>query len=338
MKNNDNRVFIIAEAGVNHNGCLELAKKMVGCASDAGVDAVKFQTFNTEELVCEKAPKAEYQKRATGKEESQFTMLKNLELSLGDHKAIINLCKEQGIIFISSPFDCKSIEMLASLDVDIYKIPSGEITNFPYLRKIGKLNKKIIMSTGMADMKEVKDALYILMDNGTAKDNISLLHCNTDYPTAMKDVNLRIMQTIKSELDVVVGISDHSLGVEVPIAAVALGARIVEKHFTLDKNMEGPDHKASLDPVELKNMVASIRNTEEALGEFAKILTASELENKSLVRKSIVASQPIKQGQMFTEENITVKRPENGLSPMLWDEVLGMEAKKDFNRDEVIEL
>jgi len=289
-------------------------------------------------LISKFAPKAEYQEKTTGVDESQLEMVKRLELDINAHKELLTCCKDKGIIFISSPFDLESIDLLNELGLEIFKIPSGEITNLPYLRKIGKLKKKIILSTGMADLGEIEDALDILIDAGTPKKDIMVLHCNTGYPTPMEDVNLRTMITIKDAFQIDVGYSDHTLGIEVPIAAVALGARVIEKHFTLDKDMPGPDHRASLEPCELKAMVKAIRNIERILGDGIKKPSPSEMENIHLVRKSIVAARDIKKGKVFTEENITVKRPGNGISPMDWKNVIGRRAIKDFKKDELIEV
>ena len=329
-------VFIIAEAGVNHNGSIDLAKKLIDVASASGADAVKFQTFKADNLEKKKKKKAVYQKENTDKEESQFNMLKKLELDIEAHKELISYCSNKKIIFLSSPFDHESIELLNDLGLEILKIPSGEITNLLYLRHIGKLNKKIILSTGMSNMDEVKNALDILVNSGTKKNNITILHANTEYPTPMEDVNLRAMLTIGKELGVNFGYSDHTLGIEVDIAAVALGACVIEKHFTLDCNMEGPDHKASLEPYQLKEMVKAIRNTELALGSDIKEPSKSEIPNIEIGRKSIVAKTKIKKGDILNETNLAVKRPGNGVSPMKWDEVVGTKAKRDYNEDELI--
>ena len=329
-------VFIIAEAGVNHNGSIELAFKLIDAAVESGADAVKFQTFKAENLVSKNTQKAEYQKQTTNPLESQLDMLKKLELDVDVHKKLIKYCNAKGIMFLSSPFDHDSIDLLNELGLKIYKIPSGEITNLPYLRRIGSLAKQVILSTGMSTLKEVGDALTILVDSGTKKENITVLHANTMYPTPMKDVNLNAMQTIQKEFDVAVGYSDHTLGIEIDIAAVAMGASIVEKHFTLDRTMEGPDHIASLEPEELKAMVNAIRSIEKALGDGFKIPSRSEQPNMIAARKSIVANQMIKKGDMLTEENIVVKRPGNGISPMKWDKVLGTVAVKDYQADEII--
>lgn len=332
------KVFIIAEAGVNHNGSLRIAKKMVDVAANASADAVKFQTFNAESLVSKYAHKAKYQKMTPTDDKSQLEMIKRLELGLGAHKELLRYCRNKKIIFLSSAFDLVSVELLARLGLRIFKIPSGEITNLPYLRKIGSLHKKVIMSTGMASLKEIKDALDVLVKCGTRKQDITVLQCNTEYPTPFKDANLSAMLTIKDKLGVQVGYSDHTLGIEVAIAAVALGASVIEKHFTLDKNKSGPDHKASLDPKELKNLVASIRNIEKALGSGVKNPSPSEAINIGVVRKSIVAARDIKKDEFFNKNNLTVKRPGTGISPMKWDDVLGKVAKKDFYQDELIKI
>lgn len=331
-----NRVFIIAEAGVNHNGSIEIAKKMIDAATLAGADAIKFQTFKSEELVCRDAEKAEYQKLMTKSDESQYDMLKRLELNFEQHEEIIKYCNEKGIMFLSTAFDLESIDMLKKLGIKIFKIPSGEITDYPYLRKIGRLKKKVIMSTGMCEMQEIEDALKVLKDNGTS--DIAILHCNTDYPTPIQDVNLKAMNEIKERFNLKVGYSDHTLGIEVPIAAVALGAEIIEKHFTLDRNMDGPDHKASLEPDELKRMIFSIRNIEKALGNGKKVISFSEHKNIASTRKSIVAKTDIKKGQIFSERNLICKRPGIGISPMKWNEIIGIRSNKDYKKDELIKL
>jgi N,N'-diacetyllegionaminate synthase len=330
------KVFIIAEAGVNHNGSIVLAKKLVDVASEAGADAVKFQTFKAEKLVSKNAPKAHYQQESTDPTESQFEMIKKLELDVNAHKELMTYCKQKGIMFLSTPFDHDSIELLNDLGLEIFKIPSGEITNLPYLRHIGSLKKRVIMSTGMADIGEIEDALDVLITAGTPKKNITILHANTMYPTPMEDVNLRAMQTIACTFGCDVGYSDHTLGIEVPIAAVAMGAKVIEKHFTLDKTMEGPDHKASLEPDELKAMVQAIRNIEKALGSGIKKPSPSERPNIEVARKSIVAAKPIKKGELLTKENLTIKRPGNGISPMRWDEIVGTKAIKDYEEDELL--
>jgi N,N'-diacetyllegionaminate synthase len=331
-------VIIIAEAGVNHNGSLSNAKLLIDKACEAGVDYIKFQTFKSAKVVSKFAVKAAYQKLTDTKEESQLDMLKKLELDDAAHFELINYAKEKGINFLSTAFDFPSILLLKELGIELGKIPSGEITNLPYLRKMAAAFPKIIMSTGMADMKEIKDAIQVLMNAGKKKEDIVILHCNTEYPTPMKDVNLKAMLSMKEDLGVEIGYSDHTLGIEVPIAAVALGATIIEKHFTLDKTMEGPDHQASLDPVELSAMVAGIRNIEQALGDGVKKTSASEAKNIDIVRKSIVAGRDIKQGEILSEENLEVKRPGTGISPMEWDNVIGKIANKDYSEDEIITL
>ena len=330
------KTFIIAEAGVNHNGSLELAKQLIDIAVEAGVDAVKFQTFKAEKVISKFAKKAEYQIQTTGKQESQLDMVKKLELDVDSHRILMKYCMEKNIMFLSTPFDHDSIELLTDLGLEIFKIPSGEITNLPYLRHIGKLNKKVILSTGMSDMGEIEDALDILTQSGTKKENIIVLHANTEYPTPMEDVNLKAMVTIGKTFDIPYGYSDHTLGIEVDIAAVAMGACCIEKHFTLDKTMEGPDHKASLEPDELKAMVKAIRNLELAFGTGIKKPSNSESKNKEIARKSIVAKIDIKKGDILTEENLTIKRPGNGINPMRWDEIVGTIATKAYNEDELI--
>ncbi len=329
-------IFIIAEAGVNHNGSIIIAKKLIDAAVDSGADAVKFQTFKTENLVSKIAKKAEYQKKTTDASESQFDMIKNLELDLSAHKELIAYCLEKKINFLSTPFDHDSIDLLNSLGLQTFKIPSGEINNLPYLRHIGSLGKKIILSTGMSTLQEVGDALIVLLESGSKKKDITVLHANTMYPTPMEDVNLNAMLTIQKEFDVAIGYSDHTVGIEVDIAAVAMGASIIEKHFTLDKSMAGPDHRASLDPNELKAMVLAIRNIEIAFGDHVKKPSPSESINIDIVRKSIVASQGIKKGDLLTDKNIAIKRPGNGINPMKWDEVIGSIAIKNYNADELI--
>jgi N,N'-diacetyllegionaminate synthase len=329
-------VFIIAEAGVNHNGSIRLAKNLIDVAAESGADAVKFQTFKAENVVSKNAQKAEYQKQTTDASESQFDMIKNLELDVEAHKELIAYCQEKNIIFLSTPFDHESIDLLSDLGLKIFKIPSGEITNLPYLRHIGSLDKKVILSTGMSSLQEVGDALNILVNAGTYKDNITILHANTMYPTPMEDVNLNAMLTIQKEQGVDIGYSDHTLGIEVDIAAVAMGASCIEKHFTLDKMMEGPDHKASLEPKELKSMVNAIRNIEKALGSSKKKPSPSESVNINVVRKSIVARQKVKKGDLLTDENITAKRPGTGISPMKWDVIVGTIATKNYEIDDLI--
>jgi N,N'-diacetyllegionaminate synthase len=329
-------VFIIAEAGVNHNGSIELAFKLIDAAVEAAVDAVKFQTFKAENLVSKNTQIAKYQIQTIDPSESQLDMLIKLELNVDVHKKLIKYCNAKGIMFLSSPFDHDSIDLLNELGLKIYKIPSGEITNLPYLRRIGSLAKQVILSTGVSTLKEVGDALAILVDSGTKKENITVLHANTMYPTPMEDVNLNAMLTIQKEFGVAVGYSDHTLGIEVDIAAVAMGASCLEKHFTLDKTMDGPDHKASLEPEELKAMVGAIRNIEKALGSSEKKPSPSESVNIKVVRKSIFANQNIKKGDLLTDKNIAVKRPGGGISPMQWDEVIGTISSKDYNADELI--
>jgi len=330
------KVFIIAEAGVNHNGKLDLAYKLVDVAVKAGADAVKFQTFKPEKVVSRFAKKARYQKETTDAAESQLDMIKKLDLGYEAFVELKKYCDKKGIVFSSTPFDSDSIEFLDQLGLDIFKIPSGEITNLPYLRKIGSLNKQVIMSTGMADLKEVKESLDVLISCGTDREGITILHCNTEYPTPFDDVNLKAMLTIRDELSVKVGYSDHTPGIEVPVAAVALGAEVIEKHFTLDKNMEGPDHRASLEPDELKAMVSAIRNIEKAMGDGIKRPSPSELKNKPIACKSIVAAKDIRKGEAFTEENLTVKRPGTGISPMRWDEIIWQKAERNYKADELI--
>jgi N,N'-diacetyllegionaminate synthase len=333
------KVLIIAEAGVNHNGSLEIAKQLVDKAAEAGADIIKFQTFKAGNVVSKSARQAEYQQRNIGKkDESQYTMLKRLELSTHDHEALIAYCKERNIRFFSTAFDLDSIAYLHSLQLGLWKIPSGEITNYPYLKKIAQYGEPVILSTGMCEPQDITDALQVLTANGLTKSQITVLHCNTEYPTPMQDVNLRAMLSIRDAFGVQVGYSDHTQGIEVPIAAVALGATVIEKHFTLSKTMMGPDHKASLEPDELKAMVHSIRNIEQALGNGQKHVSDSERKNIAIARKSIVAARAIRKGETFTEENLAVKRPGNGVNPMKWDEVLGQVASRDFEEDELIEL
>ncbi len=332
------KTFIIAEAGVNHNGDINLAKKLVDVAKESGADAVKFQAFRAEELVTDKAPKAEYQLKTTSQKESQYEMLKKLELSFQELEELKRYCDRKGIIFMASAFDIESARFLKDLGLEIFKIPSGEITNYPLLKEIGSYRRKVILSTGMADLGEIEDALDVLIESGTKKEDIVVLHCITEYPAPYEEVNLRAMLTIKEAFKVKVGFSDHTPGIEIPIAAVALGAEVIEKHFTLDKNLPGPDHRASLEPLELKRMIEAIRNVEKALGNGIKKPSKSELKNRDIVRRSIVAKRDIKKGEVFTEENITVKRPAYGISPMRWNEVLGKKAKRDFKKDEFIEL
>lgn len=334
----DDKVIIIAEAGVNHNGSLEMARKMVYAAKEAGADYVKFQTAVPELVISVFAPKAEYQKETTGAEESQLDMCRAIHLPLSDYAGLKALCDEVGIGFMSTPFDLVSIDCLAELNMDFWKIPSGEITNLPYLRKIARLGGKVIMSTGMSELPEVEAAVHVLEANGTPRSSVWLLHCTTQYPAPYSSVNLRAMDELKSLGCAGVGYSDHTVGTEVAVAAVARGARIVEKHFTLDRNLPGPDHKASLEPAELAELVSDIRHTEAALGSGVKTVADAEAPNIVVARKSIVAAVPIAAGEELTEENITVKRPGNGISPMMWDYVLGRRAPRDFVADEPIEL
>lgn len=329
-------VCIIAEAGVNHNGDFSLAKKMVDAAKEAGADYIKFQTFVPKKLVSKFAEKAKYQKETTGADETQLQMLEKLSLTNDNFLELKQYCEACGIGFLSTPFDLESIEFLKTFNMDFWKLPSGEVTDLPYLEKIAKTGKKIIMSTGMCDEKEILDAISVLEKNGAS--DIILLHCNTQYPTPFGHVNLRAMDTIAEITGKPVGYSDHTRGIEVSIAAVARGAIVIEKHFTLDKNMEGPDHRASLNPMELKEMVTSIRNIEQAVGTSVKEPTPSEKENKYVARKSIVANRKIKKGEIFTAENLTTKRPGNGISPMRWYEVIGQVACRDFGEDELIEI
>ena len=326
-----NKVLIIAEAGVNHNGSLELAKKLVDKAVEAGVDCVKFQTFKAENIVNKDAKKAQYQVKNTQNNDSQLNMLKKLELSFNDFKELKNYCDKKGIMFLSTPFDLESCDFLANLGMPIFKIPSGEITNLPYLRKINSYKKDVILSTGMATLDEIQDALNVLKDC-----SVLLLHCTTEYPCPYDNVNMKAMLTIKEKFNLPVGYSDHTQGIEVPIMAVSMGATIIEKHFTLDKNMEGPDHKASLEPNELKAMVSAIRNIEKAFGNSKKEPQETEKKNIEVARKSIVAKCDIKKGEKFSEQNLTCKRPGNGISPMKWDEIIGTTAQKDYSEDELI--
>lgn len=336
----NNKVLIIGEAGVNHNGSYENAKKLILAGAEAGVDYVKFQTFKASKLVSRDAEKAEYQKRNTNdKSTSQFEMLTKLEMPENWHYDLIKYAETLEVKFLSTGFDEESIDFLDSINIDLFKIPSGEITNKPFLEHVAKKNKPIIISTGMATLEEVRAAIEVLQVNGTQKKSITILHCNTEYPTPMLDVNLKAMLTLKKEFDVNIGYSDHTLGIEVPIAAVALGAKVIEKHFTLDKSMEGPDHKASLDPLELKQMVKSIRNIEKALsGNGIKEPTLSEKKNIISSRKSIVASKVINIGDRFSDDNLTVKRPGDGISPMLWNTIIGTYANKTYQPDDKIEL
>lgn len=328
--------FIIAEAGVNHNGSIDIARQLIDVASESGADAVKFQTFKAENLVSINAKKAQYQEKNTDLKETQFEMIKKLELNTEAYESLISHCQSKNIMFLSSPFDIDSIKLLDNLGMEIFKIPSGEITNLPYLRYLGKLNKQIILSTGMSNIDEIKDAIEILLEEGTPKEKITLLHANTMYPTPMEDVNLNAMLTIGRTFDITYGYSDHTLGIEVDIAAVAMGAKCIEKHFTLDKCMKGPDHEASLEPDELKSMIKAIRNIELALGSYEKKPSNSEKANINIARKSIVAKTQISKGDVLNEENLAIKRPGHGISPMKWEEVLGMKATKNYIEDELI--
>jgi len=332
------KTLVIAEAGVNHNGDLALAKKLVASAAASGADLVKFQSFITSKSISLQAPKAQYQKGSTDPAESQFDMVLKLELSKADHEELIEECKKHGIGFFSTAFDVESFDMLTELKMDLIKIPSGEITNLPLLRHMAACGKPIILSTGMATLGDIEAAIDVLEQAGTARNQITVLHCTTEYPTPMNEVNLRAMQSIQAAFGVAVGYSDHTQGIEVAIAAVAMGATVIEKHFTLDRNLPGPDHQASLEPAELKAMVAAIRNIEVALGDGIKRLTPSEVRNKPIARKSLVATQVIKAGEAFTVNNVTTKRPGSGISPMRWDEVMGRFASRDFAADELIEL
>ncbi|MEG1895240.1 MAG: N-acetylneuraminate synthase [Oscillospiraceae bacterium] len=328
-------VLIIAEAGVNHNGSLELAKKMAEVAKEAGADIVKYQTAVPELVVSRFAPKAEYQKETTGAQESQLEMVKKIHFGFDAHRQLKEYCDKIGIMYLSTPFDMESIEFLKSLDMPVWKIPSGEITNLPYLERVAQLKKPLIMSTGMCEIFEVKEALEVLYKNGA--DDVTILHCNTEYPTPLKDANVRAMLDLQRNFGTKIGYSDHTLGLAAPLAAVSLGATIIEKHFTLDKTMEGPDHAASMNPQELCQLVKAIRETELVLGSGVKTVTQSEAKNKDVARKSIVAKVAIKKGETLTEKNLTVKRPGSGISPMRWYEVLGTKATRAFEVDELID-
>ena len=329
--------IIIAEAGVNHNGSMESAKRLIDVAAKASADYVKFQTFKAETLITQTAEKAEYQQGLTGTNETQFEMIKKLELDKEAHKELIGYCKQKKIKFLSTAFDSDSIDLLDEFNIPLFKIPSGEITNLPYLRHIGKMGKPIIMSTGMSTLDEVRDALNLLIEAGAEKEQITILHCNTEYPTPMEDVNLKAMLTLRDELGVKVGYSDHTLGIEVSVAAVAMGAAVIEKHFTMDRTLPGPDHAASLEPEELKAMVIAIRNIEKAMGDGEKKPSPSETKNISIARKSIVAKKLIKKGELFSEENLTVKRPGMGISPMEWYTLIGKAASSDYGMDDLIQ-
>ena len=335
-----NSVLIIAEAGVNHNGSIDTAKKLIDEAKNAGADYVKFQTFKAANLVTKVAKKAEYQIANTSDsgEDNQFQMLKALELSLDDHLELISYCKEKNIKFLSTAFDLESIDLLSNLNIDLFKIPSGEITNLPYLKKIGKSGKKVILSTGMCTLEDIESAIAVLVAQGVNRSELVVLHCNTEYPTPFEDVNLRAMKSIESQLGVAIGYSDHTPGIEVPIAAVALGAIVIEKHFTLDRNMPGPDHKASLEPAELKQMVSAIRNIENSLGSGIKQPSPSELKNMAIARKSIHLSKDMKKGELVHEEDLVMKRPGDGISPMKMGTVIGRKLLFDLPADHKLEL
>jgi len=332
------KTLIIAEAGVNHNGSLDLAKQLVASAAAAGADLVKFQSFITGKSISREAPKAEYQKGTTGADESQYEMVRKLELSRADHEELIEECRRHGIGFFSTAFDTQSFDMLVELGLNQVKIPSGELTNLPLLRYMTRLGMPVILSTGMAGLGDIEAAVDVIEKAGTPRSLITILHCTTEYPTPMEDVNLRAMISLKAAFGVEVGYSDHTPGIEIPIAAVALGATVIEKHFTLDRQLPGPDHQASLEPHELKAMVDAIRNIERALGDGIKRPSASELKNKPIARKSLVASRPIRAGEAFCADNLDTKRPGTGISPMRWDEVIGRPAPRDFAADELIEL
>jgi N,N'-diacetyllegionaminate synthase len=332
------RTLIIAEAGVNHDGDMDRARQLIDAAFDAGADLVKFQTFRADRLVTMGAPKAAYQALATVADESQHTMLRRLELSREMHEELIAHCRARGIGFFSTGFDLESLDLLVKLGVGFFKVPSGEITNLPYLRRVGAHRKQVLLSTGMSVLGDVEAAIEALVAAGTPRGQVTVLHCTTEYPTPMPEVNLRAMVSMGRAFDLPFGYSDHTPGIEVPIAAVALGASVIEKHFTMDRTLPGPDHKASLEPAELRAMVQGIRNIEAALGDGVKRLTASEARNRPVTRKSIVASVPIRKGERLSERNLTVKRPGTGVSPMRWDEVVGRVAARDFVSDEQIVL
>jgi N,N'-diacetyllegionaminate synthase len=332
------KVTVIAEAGVNHNGSLDVARQLIDVAAEAGADYVKFQTFSAEKIASRFAEKAPYQKSTTKSSESQQEMLRKLELSEDDHVQLIKHCRLRNIKFLSSPFDLESIDLLKRLQLTVCKVPSGEITNLPYLRRVATSFNEIILSTGVSELDEIKDAITVLKQSGFRNENLTVLHCNTEYPTPFEDVNLIAMVTMKEKLNVKIGYSDHTKGLEVPVAAVALGATVIEKHFTLDRNMDGPDHRASLEPSELRGMVAAIRNIEKAIGKPEKKVSPSEMPNRRIARKSIVAATNILAGDLFTESNLTVKRPGDGVNPMMWDQVIGTRAKRDFQPDEPIEI
>jgi N,N'-diacetyllegionaminate synthase len=331
-------IFIIAEAGVNHNGSIDIAKQLIDVAALSGADAVKFQTFDASRQVTRDAQKADYQKLNSDNEESQYTMLRKLELNESMHLELIEHCSNRNISFLSTAFDIQSIDLLVKLGQECFKIPSGEITNLPYLKNIGQLRKKIILSTGMSTMNEIEAAIEVIEQAGTPRSKITVLHCTSEYPAPMNEVNLLAMNSIRDKFGLAVGYSDHTDGIEVAIAASAMGACVIEKHFTLDKNLPGPDHKASLEPAQLESMVKSIRNIELALGDGIKGISPSEKKNIMIARKSLVASKVIKAGEVFTNENITAKRPGTGISPMLWDELVGKVARRNYKADEIIEL
>jgi N,N'-diacetyllegionaminate synthase len=329
-------VIVIAEAGVNHNGDIKIAKSLVDVAVDAKADIVKFQTFSAERQVTKNASKAAYQRETTASDETQYSMLKKLELNVEMHVELISYCKSRNIEFLSTGFDIQSVDLLQNLGQRLFKIPSGEITNYSYLKHIGELRKPIILSTGMSNLNEIKSALDIFEKTGVPKNFITVLHCTTSYPAPMIDINLKAMQTIHKEFDVAVGYSDHTLGIEIPIAAVALGARVIEKHFTLDRNLYGPDHKSSLEPKELKEMVKAIRNIELALGDGVKQMMPSERSNREIVRKSLVAIKQINSGDVFSLDNVAAKRPGTGISPMNWDQIVGKKSKRNYLVDDLI--
>ncbi len=333
-------VTIIAEAGVNHNGSVEMAKQLIDKAAESGADIIKFQTFKSEKLVSRFARQAEYQKKNIGKDsdDSQLNMLKKLELSEQAHAELVSYCEQKGIKFFSTAFDLESISYLHTLHLGLWKIPSGEITNYPYIKKVAQYGEPVILSTGMCEITDISAAMDVLLTNGVKREQITILHCNTEYPTPYQDVNLRAMQEIKDKFNVKVGYSDHTNGIEVPIAAVALGATVIEKHFTLDRSLPGPDHKASLEPDDLKAMVSAIRHVENALGDGHKKISESEKKNIAIARKSIVAACPISKGDLLTEQNLTVKRPGTGISPMNWESVIGTKAVKDFQEEDLIEI
>jgi len=337
MNNLNEKTLIIAEAGVNHNGCLETAKKMIEVAQEAGADAVKFQTFKAENLLVETAEKADYQKCTTDAYETQFNMIKKLELNVHCHEKLAHYCKRKNVLFLSTPFDLESVDLLNKLNLQIYKIASGEITNWPLLNKIGKLNKPVILSSGMSTIGEIENALVTLKQAGLDLSDITVMHCHSEYPTKYEDVNLKAMLTIGNAFPGIhIGYSDHTPGIEIPIAAVAMGASVIEKHFTLDRNMEGPDHSASLEPDELKEMVKAIRNIQKAMGDGLKKPGPNERKNIQVARKSIVASKRIEKGEIFCKENLTVKRPGTGISPMLWNDIIGKVANRSFNKNDFI--